>query len=631
MAIEEMKLLSVVGKEKYIDDFIANYLIDSGIQPEDAIRVFNKGWKLSYFNYDNTARGLKKQCDEAMKLLEIEDVEHVEKIELDESIEELSEHLNSVYESISSLKKYIVHKNNLLNNLTEKIEILKHLEKINVNLKDLYNLRYMRFRFGRIDKTNYQNHYSDFQNLKAIVFEVEEDGNDLWIIYLTTDNYSKEVDSFFNIAKFERIWLPSEIEDIPSEYLERAKDRLSKVKSELEDAISSFNIAKKEYKIQLSKMYEKINLYIKISNVKKYMAHDNKGNFYIVGWMPTSNLEQMIPRLDKEKDIDYVVKSHMEVPNIPPTNMKNNKFFKPFEEIVKMYGLPNYTEIDPTKFVAITAFLMFGFMFGDVGHGLILLIVAIILSRRKSKLGPILVFGGISSIIFGFLYGSIFGKEDIIPQILISPMEDIQTMLIAGIGIGVVLILISMILNIINAIKNKNKAKIFFDSNGIAGIVFYITALATIIGFAINEKINISIGIVIILIVIPLILILFKDKLEGWMDKKKQKTKISFVEKFFELFEMLLSFISNTISFVRLAAFAINHVGLCMAVYILSDMLGGVGSIVVNIIGNIIIIALEGLIVSIQVLRLEYYELFSRFYSGDGREYVPINNEKEEI
>ena len=115
------------------------------------------------------------------------------------------------------------------------------------------------------------------------------------------------------------------------------------------------------------------------------------------------------------------------------------------------------------------------------------------------------------------------------------------------------------------------------------------------------------------------------------MDKKKQKTKISFVEKFFELFEMLLSFISNTISFVRLAAFAINHVGLCMAVYILSDMVGGAGSIIVDIIGNIIVIALEGLIVSIQVLRLEYYELFSRFYSGDGREYVPINNEKEEI
>ena len=109
---------------------------------------------------------------------------------------------------------------------------------------------------------------------------------------------------------------------------------------------------------------------------------------------------------------------------------------------------------------------------------------------------------------------------------------------------------------------------------------------------------------------------------------KKAKEKVSIVEKIFELIEMLLSMASNTISFVRLAAFAINHVGLCMAVYILSNMFGSTGSLIVAIIGNGIVIVLEGLIVAIQVLRLEYYELFSRFYSGDGKEYIPIENEK---
>ncbi len=91
---------------------------------------------------------------------------------------------------------------------------------------------------------------------------------------------------------------------------------------------------------------------------------------------------------------------------------------------------------------------------------------------------------------------------------------------------------------------------------------------------------------------------------------------------------MLISMASNTISFVRLAAFAINHVGLCMAVYILANMFGTTGSLIVAIIGNIIVIALEGLIVAIQVLRLEYYELFSRFYTGDGKEYIPIEEQK---
>ena len=91
--------------------------------------------------------------------------------------------------------------------------------------------------------------------------------------------------------------------------------------------------------------------------------------------------------------------------------------------------------------------------------------------------------------------------------------------------------------------------------------------------------------------------------------------------------EKLLSMISNTISFVRLAAFAINHVGLCMAVYILSNMVSGAGSLIVAVIGNVIVIVLEGLIVAIQVLRLEYYELFSRFYKGDGKPYKPIREE----
>ena len=111
---------------------------------------------------------------------------------------------------------------------------------------------------------------------------------------------------------------------------------------------------------------------------------------------------------------------------------------------------------------------------------------------------------------------------------------------------------------------------------------------------------------------------------EQILEKKKAKTTTPFVEKIFEIIEMLLSFLSNTISFLRLAAFAINHAGLCMAVYILANMISGAGNIAIAIIGNAIVIVLEGLIVAIQVLRLEYYELFSRFYSGDGRPYKPI-------
>ena len=406
--------------------------------------------------------------------------------------------------------------------------------------------------------------------------------------------------------------------------LENEQEELTKQIKELESQKAE---KKAEFEKDLPMLEQEVELYLKINTVKRYMAHDTKGNFYVVGWLPLSNLEKMIPELEKD-DIDYVVKAHDEVASTPPTHLKNNRLFKPFEVLVEMYGLPNYTELDPTAFVAITAFLMFGFMFGDVGQGLVILLFGLFLKRKKVALGPVFCFGGISSMIFGLLYGSVFGREDIIPKLLISPMDNIQTMLMAGIGVGAVLIIIAMALNVVNAIKNKDKAKIFFDSNGIAGIVFYVTVLVAIVGFAVNGQWPISAGIMAVLIVLPLVLIFFKEPLTKWIDKKKQVEKSSFVEKFFEMFEMLLSFVSNTISFVRLAAFAINHVGLCMAIYILADMVGGSGNLIVGIIGNGIVIVLEGLIVAIQVLRLEYYELFSRFYTGDGKEYKPINVKK---
>ena len=203
-------------------------------------------------------------------------------------------------------------------------------------------------------------------------------------------------------------------------------------------------------------------------------------------------------------------------------------------------------------------------------------------------------------------------------------MENITTMLISGIAFGVILIILAIILNIKNGITNKNIKKAVLSENGIAGLLFYATAIGSIAYYFVAGKMIVSINIIIAICIIELAIILFKDKLEQLITKKKEETESGVAEQIFELIETLLSFVSNTISFVRLAAFAINHVGLCMAVYILANMISGAGNIAIANIGNAIVIVLEGLIVAIQVLRLEYYELFSRFYSGDGRPYKPI-------
>ncbi len=341
--------------------------------------------------------------------------------------------------------------------------------------------------------------------------------------------------------------------------------------------------------------------------------------------MPETQLEEIVNRLDMCQNMDYKIEEKANSKS--PTKLKNSKLIQPFEAIVKMYGVPNTNEIDPTLFVAITAFLMFGFMFGDVGHGVVFLLCGWLLRKKSKDFGNILVAGGLASTIFGIFYGSVFGKEDIIPAKLIRPMNDINTMLIYGIVVGCVFILMAMILNIANGIKNHDFKRIWLDANGVAGLLLYGFILTLVAWYFLKGEMLVPTNAIVAIVGVLLILILWNDKLTKFVTKKKEETQVQMIEKIFELLEMMLSFASNTISFLRLAAFAINHVGLCMAIYLLADMTSGAGNLAIAILGNVIVLVLEGLIVGIQILRLEYYELFSRFYAGDGTEYQSIQTQ----
>ena len=209
-------------------------------------------------------------------------------------------------------------------------------------------------------------------------------------------------------------------------------------------------------------------------------------------------------------------------------------------------------------------------------------------------------------------------------------MNSINTMLVYGIIVGTIFIFIAMILNVVNGIKNKDLKRIFLDQNGIIGIVLYTFVLACVGYYYLKGKMIVSLNVAVIVSLVLVIIILFNDKIMNFIQKKRKTESTPFVEKVFEIIEMLLSFLSNTISFLRLAAFAINHAGLCMAVYLLANMSSGAGSFLIALIGNVVVIVLEGLIVGIQTLRLEYYELFSRFYDGSGEEYKSLKNQLEE-
>lgn len=235
---------------------------------------------------------------------------------------------------------------------------------------------------------------------------------------------------------------------------------------------------------------------------------------------------------------------------------------------------------------------------------------------------------GIFSMIFGLLYNSVFGLETVLPVTLlpVHKSSNIMYVLGAAVGFGIFLIIFCMVLNMINGVHQHNIGKVIFSSNGLAGLVFYVSVLIAgilMVGFKINIF---SPVFIIVFLVLPLFLLLLAEPLTNlaqhrkeWMPKQKG---MYFTQSFFELFETLLSYFSNTISFVRLGAFVLSHAGMMAAIFTLAKM-APVASPVILIIGNAVIIGLEGLVVGIQGIRLEFYEMFSRFYEGDGKPYQP--------
>ena len=257
---------------------------------------------------------------------------------------------------------------------------------------------------------------------------------------------------------------------------------------------------------------------------------------------------------------------------------------------------------------------------------------------KKVRLAGIISCCGFFSTIFGFLFGSIFGFEDIIDAAWLRPGEAmttlpfigrLNTVFVIAVALGMGIIILTMILNIINSIRAHDPEKTWFDTNGAAGLVFYAAMASVIVLFMTGHPLPAGI-VLAVMFGIPLLLMFFKEPLTALVEKKAAAIEggkgMFVVQGFFELFEVLLSYFSNTISFVRVGAFAVSHAAMMEVVLMLAGYESGSASSVnwlVVVLGNVFVCGMEGLIVGIQVLRLEYYELFSRFYRGTGRAFKP--------
>jgi len=365
------------------------------------------------------------------------------------------------------------------------------------------------------------------------------------------------------------------------------------------------------------------------------------GRFEITGFMPENKVGQLKSKFATIAGVKIeILPATTDNRLTPPTKLKNGWFSHPFGMFVEMYGVPKYEDIDPTPFVAFTYTLLFGIMFGDVGQGIVLAILGYVAFKfKKLRLGLVGVRIGISSAIFGLLYGSVFGNEHLLDPFYINvlglegkPIHTMDpnftmTLLVAAIAIGSVLILSTIAINVYVHYKHKHYAEMVLSHNGIAGIVFYgfvLVSAALMFGNIANILNPITI---ILFVAIPLLMMFLKEPIERKLHHEAMFPDGFggfFTEAFFELFEIVLSYITNTMSYMRVAGFVLSHAGMMLVVTSLMEMTGNAGP-VVFVLSNIFVMALEGLIVGIQVLRLEFYEMFSRYYTGDGIVFKQLN------
>ncbi|NSW90894.1 MAG: V-type ATP synthase subunit I [Firmicutes bacterium] len=630
MSILKMKFISIVGRKDYFDEFVLKYVVNSGIELADALSKLENIKGLSRYADEEPHNDLVKRILSVAEFIGMKNI-NTENVDIPSQTYYT---VLQLQDEVSLLEKEIRSYTELMEKYREELNQYFHMQKklelligLDVDLDSFFNFEFIKFRFGRIPKKSYRQLQLYIDDFDAIVYPVSQDQDYVWLIYFTPKIYSEKVDSIFSSLYFERVRLSAEFKGTPAEALKQLKEKLSILQNEqknLDENIKIFAQSNRERVINLYRAAIQLNL---ISEIRRYAAC-TKESFYITGWIPEDELNKLKPTIDSDKKVIYILEEPDMLKNLkPPIELKNNVLFKPFETLVRMYGLPSYNEIDPTAFVAVTYFLMFGLMFGDVGQGLVLLLAGLFLLKRKVSLGGVISGAGISSVVFGFLYGSVFGFEDWIDALWIRPMENINTMLFVAVIAGVLLITSAMVLNMINGIKSRNLPRIFFDKNGMAGFIFYWSTVILVLYFYKNNKLPFSLGTFIIILIIPILAMFFKEPFENYLHKREfipKEKGVFFVQTFFELFDTILSYLSNTISFIRLSAFALNHAGLFMAIMILAGMTKGFGSIVEIVLGNILIIGLEGLIVGIQALRLEYYELFNRFFTGNGRAYKPL-------
>ena len=530
---------------------------------------------------------------------------------------------------------------------------------LKVPYSDLESLSFLTLRIGKIDPEKIDDLKARLGS-RGIIVKLGDD--DSRILAASSKKARFALDGELKEAGFTELQVPKDFKGIPDEVLLTLERNKTEAAAALEEIQTERRNFAETHKDELYRLLQIYSIGSQIYSVENSLE-STEFVYRITGWIPAYLIRKVMKDLDELTQSRAGIREFLptEVPSVisgqekVPVQVKHGKIVSNFERMIFSYGSPLYGTIDPTPFVALFFTVLFGIMFGDAGQGLCFLIIGILCCLKKIKISGWEKFGGIfccigiSSTIMGLLTGEFFANETLLrpfalwvtglfgtphaPILHMMPSSDPAsiTRMFAFFGftisIGFIINSCGLIINIINQFSLRRIGKALFGKTGISGAVFFWYVIIFAVRVALFKHAPAAYDWVIISVSLFLTACseIFQRLVDGERPILENGLFSAVIGAVVEIIEVISSYLSNTVSFVRVGAFALAHAVLGYIINTFVELASGAGGIAVAILGNAIVVVLEGMIVAIQVVRLQYYEFFSKFFSETGREFKPFS------
>lgn len=578
-------------------------------------------------------------------------------------LEIVSPKVDQIEEEVKTITEQLSDERKRLELLESQLRQLEPIAEVDVEVDALRKPTFMHSILGVVPAANVSRLRTSLLRVPHVFFTLREDAQKPVVWILGSKKNADVLERAAKSAYLNSLSLPEEFSGTPEQITERLRNEIESSKQKISGLEADLIKLGEEHKTELTDLLWDVHISrVMADSIVRFgqLRH----TYVVVGWVPTAELEELTSRL-KEASREVLIETtrtsrsghHSNI----PVALSQNKWLKPFQMLVGTYGHPSYGELDPTLLMAFTFPLLYGAMFGDLGQGLVMVVLGLLMHNKifmkgMHSLGLLIAYCGASAAVFGYLYGSIFGFEGhLVEEYLhfhfaptwIAPMENILSVLSIAIDAGIVILLIGFLLGMLNNIRSRDWADLLFGHSGVAAFLFYISFLAMLGAFlgdtALAPKVAVAINslplpFTTLLIVFGIFVMFggfFRNMVEGHTlieGKGIGGFMMFIIQSLMDLIETVISMLSNTLSFIRVGAFAVAHGGLSLAIFSLAGEDPTPGFWITIILGNLFIIGFEGLIVGIQTMRLHYYEILGKFFHGGGMQFEPLklNPSKED-